>query len=73
MENSQQKHFYMVYLEGERTPAFKHKSMESAEQEAKRLAKAYSKKAFVLCSVKSFELNEFTVKDCMPNPGELPF
>lgn len=30
--------FYMVYLDGKDTPAFKHTSLDSAEKEAKRLA-----------------------------------
>ena len=64
--------FFMVYLEGERTPTYKHSTLELAEQEAKRLAKEYRKKAFVLCSLKSFEVNEFTIKDCRPD-SDLPF
>lgn len=64
--------FFMVYLENERTPLFVHTTIESAEQEAKRLAKEHRKKAFVLCSLKSFEINEFTVKDCRPDT-DLPF
>lgn len=66
-------HFFMVYLEDERTPAYKHDMLESAEQEAKRLSKQYGKKAFVLCSLKSFEIVEFKVEDCRPNISELPF
>ena len=59
--------FFMVYLENERTPAYKHTTLESAETEAKRLSKQYEKKAFVLCSLKSFELVEFKVEDCRPD------
>lgn len=65
--------FFMVFLEGERTPTYKHETIESAETEAKRLAKLYGKKAFVLCSLKSFEVNEFTVEDCRPDMYDLPF
>jgi hypothetical protein len=65
--------FFMVYVEGSRTPSYKHYSIESAEQEAKRLAKTLNKKAFVLCSLKSFEIVEFKVEDCRPNDSELPF
>ncbi|HRC03267.1 MAG TPA: hypothetical protein PLJ18_12490, partial [Niabella sp.] len=65
--------FFMVYLENERTPTFKHTTIQSAEQEAKRLSKQYDKKAFVLCSLKSFEFNEFIIKDCKPEIDELPF
>lgn len=65
--------FFMVFVEGENTPACKHKSIESAENEAKRLAETLNKKAYVLCSVKSFEVSKFIVKDCRPMIDELPF
>ena len=65
--------FFMVYLENERTPTYKHTTLESAENEAKRLSKQYCKKAFVLCSLKSFEIVEFKVEDCRPDVDELPF
>ena len=67
--------FFMVFLEGERTPTYKHDTLESAENEAKRLAKLHGKKAFVLVTVKSFELNEFIEMDCRPKEEEiyLPF
>lgn len=65
-------HFFMVYLENERTPTYRHSTLEGAETEAKRLAREYKKKAFVLCSIKSFEINEFTIKDCRPDT-DLPF
>lgn len=64
--------FFMVYLENEKTPAFIHTTLDSAENEAKRLARTYKKKAFVLCSIKSFEINEFTISDCRPE-SDLPF
>ena len=62
-----------VFLEGARTPVVKYSVIELAENEAKRLAKMYNKKAYVLCSIKSFEVNEFTVKDCRPDTDSLPF
>jgi hypothetical protein len=65
--------FFMVFVEGENTPTYKHKSIESAENEAKRLAETLDKKAYVLCSVKSFEVSKFIVKDCRPMIDELPF
>ncbi|MDP3443095.1 MAG: hypothetical protein Q8T08_09585, partial [Ignavibacteria bacterium] len=65
--------FFMVYLENERTPTYKHSTLESAETEAKRLSKLNRKKAFVLCSLKSFEIIEFTVEDCRPDVDDLPF
>lgn len=64
--------FYMVYLQDEDSPTYKHDSLESAEKEAKRLSKSFRKKAFVLCSLKSFELIEFIINDCRPNE-DLPF
>ena len=63
----------MVYLENERTPTYKHSTLESAENEAKRLSKQYGGKTFVLCSLKSFEIVEFKIEDCRPDLGELPF
>lgn len=65
--------FYMVYLEGERSPTHKHETITSAEAEAKRLSKMYNKKAIILCSVLSFEINEFTVIDLRPSLDDLPF
>ena len=66
-------HFFMVYLDEERTPTYRHSTLGGAEQEAKRLSKQYGKKAFVLCSLKSFEIVEFKVEDCRPDVDELPF
>jgi hypothetical protein len=65
--------FFMVYLENERTPAYKHTTLDSAETEAKRLSKQFNKKAFVLCTLKSFEIVEFTIEDCRPDSNDLPF
>ena len=65
-------HFFMVYLENERTPVFRHATLDGAEQEAKRLSKQYWKKAWVLCTLKSFEIVEFKVTDCRPD-ADLPF
>jgi hypothetical protein len=65
--------FYMVYLENERVPTYRHATLKGAEIEAQRLAKQYGKKAFVLCSVKSFEIVEFQINDCRPELEDLPF
>ena len=66
--------FFMVYLHNEKTPTFKHETLKSAEIEAKRLSKMYAKKAFVLCTIKSFELIDFITHDCRPdNEFDLPF
>lgn len=70
MENQS---FYMVFVEGERTPTVRYSVPILAENEAKRLSKLTGKKAYVLCSIKSFEINEFTVKDCRPKVDDLPF
>ena len=59
--------FYMVYLEGGRTPAYKHESQESAEAEARRLAEAHNKTAFVLKTVKSVACNKFIEQDLDPD------
>ena len=40
----QNQHFFMVFLEGERTPTVRYSVIELAENEAKRLAKLYGKK-----------------------------
>ena len=66
-------HFFMVFLQDERMPAYRHATLNGAEEEAKRLSKQYGKKAFVSRSLKSFEINEFTIKDCRPDVDELPF
>lgn len=72
--NDKEDFFLMVYVEGEHTPTYKHNDLASAEKEAKRLAETLNKKAFVLCSIKSFEVNKFTVRDCRPVLGDdLPF
>lgn len=43
--------FYMVYVEGQSSPTYKHGTMESATKEADRLAKSLNKKSFVLAAV----------------------
>ena len=64
--------FYMVFVDGERSPAYKHETLEQAESEAKRLAIALNKKAYVLCTLKSFQINKFIIGDCRPY-DDLPF
>lgn len=54
--------FFMVYLENEKTPTFIHTTLDSAENEAKRLARIYKKKALVLCSIKSLDKKEIFFK-----------
>lgn len=65
--------FYMVYLDGKDTPAFKHTNLDSAEKEAKRLAELHDTKAYVLCTIKSIEVNKFNIRDCRPEDDVLPF
>ena len=65
------KEFYMVYVQGANTPSREHATLEDAEKEAKRLAELTGKKAFVLGTIKSFEVNKFVEKNC--SVGELPF
>lgn len=64
--------FFMVYVENGSTPTYKHETLASAEEEAKRLSKKLGQKAFVLCTLKSFQITEFTINDCRPEL-ELPF
>jgi hypothetical protein len=64
--------FFMVYVENGSTPTYKHETLASAETEAKRLSKRLGQKAFVLCTLKSFQITEFTINDCRPEL-ELPF
>lgn len=70
MENN---YFFMVYVENGSVPSYKHETLASAETEAKRLSKKLGQKAFVLATLKSFEVNEFTINDCRPETEELPF
>ena len=51
--------FFMVYVDGQKAPTYKHDTEQSAVAEAKRLAKLLNKKAYVLIAFKSYELNEF--------------
>lgn len=70
MKNS----FFMVFVEGQRSPAVTYTEIENAEREAKRLTELTGKKAFVLCSIKSFEMAErYKVNDCRPEGDDLPF
>lgn len=64
------KKIFLVYLENERAPLFVHVTYESAITEAKRLAKAHNKKAYVLMSIATVKLNEFEIEYL---GDELPF
>ncbi len=66
--------FYMVFMDGGITPTYRHATLDGAEQEAKRLSSLNKKKTWVLCTLKSIELQEFTIKDCRPDKdSDLPF
>jgi len=67
--------FFMVFVAGGNAPAFVHSTIESAENEAKRLAKTLNKKTFVLMSYKSYELNEFKEEVFLKSTeiNDLPF
>lgn len=52
---------------------YKHENLESAENEAKRLATLLKKKAYVLCTIKSIEDTQYKIEDCRPNGSDLPF
>lgn len=65
--------FYMIFLEDGNTPVYKHQNLESAVLEAKRLVKTTQKKAFILCSIKSIELEIFKIEDLRPDNTDLPF
>lgn len=66
-------HFYMVYLEGERTPAYKHETYDDAVREAKRLAETHDKRAYVLGTIQYVELIKFKEVDVKVTDFELPF
>lgn len=44
--NEQEDFFFMVYVEGEHTSAYKHSDLTSAETEVKRLAESLNRKAY---------------------------
>jgi hypothetical protein len=70
----EQKPFFMVFVEGEHSPTYKHACIENAELEAKRLTDLTKKPSYVLASIKSINLPEkFIVTDIRPKGEELPF
>jgi len=74
-----QKYFYMVYLEDGANPIHRHISIESAQQEAQRLAQLHNKKAYILCTLSSIEIIKYVetkhiTSECAPPlKDELPF
>lgn len=55
--------FYMIYVEGGNAPTFTHTTIDTALEEAKRLAKLTGKKAYILEAVKSVQLHEFDIQN----------
>lgn len=73
-----EKKFWMVYLEGQNPPKYKHGTYESALKEAKRLAQTHDKEAYILETKQTVKCELFKIEDCRePEPGEedsdLPF
>lgn len=59
-----EKTFYMVYVDGQGAPTYKHETKESAENEAKRLAKKLRKSTYVLESKDKYKDNNIeTMRD----------
>lgn len=72
-----QKKFWMVYLEGQNPPKYKHGTYESALKEAKRLTQKHDLEAYILETIQTVKLDLFKIEDTIkPAPGEdsdLPF
>lgn len=62
--------FYMVYVEGQSSPTYKHGTMESATKEADRLAKSLNKKSFVLAAVMEIRPEVITSAISIENMGK---
>ncbi len=58
-----EKKFWMVYLEDQRAPQYKHASYDSALKEAKRLAEQHDKPAYILQAVHVVKLNKFVIEE----------
>jgi hypothetical protein len=65
--------FYMVYLEGQNNPAYKHPTEQGATIEARRLSKLHNLKAYVLITLKTVEFTEFKESNLIKLDDELPF
>lgn len=51
--------FWMLYAEGQESPKFKHCTLESAQQEAERLAEKLNTQVYVLQAVEQVSLHKF--------------
>lgn len=68
--------FYMVYMEGEGAPTYKHTTKESAIKEAERLSLLFGKKTYVLKAGLCIEPAPKTIKTQLVTPlteDDLPF
>lgn len=69
--------FYMVFMEGGNTPAYKHAEKEGAIKEARRLAETHKKKTYLLATITSFEYDCIKVQEASPHDliieDEYPF
>ncbi len=67
--------FYMVFVEGERNPVYKHNDINDAMHEAKRLSVLTNKTSYILFAIRQIKINnQFTIKDTIePKMDELPF
>lgn len=69
------KGFYMIYLEDGGAPTYQHATRDEALTEAKRLARDFNRRAYILCSIESVEFDAFKIEKAMPDslPDDLPF
>ena len=73
--------FFMVFVEGERYPQYRHQSSPGAEKEAARLARLTNKKVYILESMACVKVAEAPIEvnlllDELPKDlshGDLPF
>ena len=66
--------FYMVYMEGEGAPTYKHDTKESAKKEAERLSLLFGKRTYVLKAEFSIEPAPKTITTILVQPeSDLPF
>ena len=68
--------FYMVYMDGEGAPTYKHTTHALALKEAERLSLLFGKKTYVLLALKSIEPAPKTITKELSIPtqeDDLPF
>lgn len=75
MSTKKEPSFYMVYLDGQRSPTYKHNSLEYATREAERLSRQHGFKAYVLKTKLSVETKTEFIEKKMGKAKEndLPF